>query len=468
LTEYERRRLENIKRNEEMFAALKVRSRANDLADVATKRRRSGTLSYKLSPVKRVKAQSPIVLRRSLRTRGVKPDCGGLGDNFDEEKLVKDSRKSNSYTSSENSSQKCESIKMIDAYIGGIEGMERELVTKLKGHLEEDSDVGKFRPLSGSVDLDCLQLKEDHVARLLRGRIMSVKFFPTTSMQMVIVGNKSGDIAFWNVNSEIGDGISLYHPHSGPVGGITIDPFSISKVYTSCYDGCIRLMCVEKELFDMVYYTDYTVTTIALNPHNTNSLFFSEGKGGLNMMDMRRRKKMLSCDLHEARINTIDFHSERENLVATSSTDATACIWDLRKLGGDKATELRSIRHSRAVNSAYFSPGGKFLATTSYDDKVGVSSGANYEELSMIYHNNQTGRWISSFRGIWGWDDSWIFIGNMSRGIDAISVPEKKVISTLRSDHMTAIPCRFDSHPYDVGTLAGGTSGGQVYIWSRS
>lgn len=40
------------------------------------------------------------------------------------------------------------------------------------------------------------------------------------------------------------------------------------------------------------------------------------------------------------------------------------------------------------------------LASCSMDDTVGVVSGANFGETSMIKHDNQTGRWISSFRYI--------------------------------------------------------------------
>lgn len=71
-------------------------------------------------------------------------------------------------------------------------------------------------------------------------------------------------------------------------------------------------------------------------------------------------------------------------------------------------------------------------------------------------------------RGIWGWDDSYIYIGNMQRGVDVISVADKKLDFTLRSEHMTAIPCRFDAHQEKVGMLAGATSGGQIYIWTAS
>lgn len=71
--------------------------------------------------------------------------------------------------------------------------------------------------------------------------------------------------------------------------------------------------------------------------------------------------------------------------------------------------------------------------------------------------------WI---RGIWGWDDSYVFIGNMKRGIDVISVASEKIVTTLESELVSAIPCRFDAHPCNVGMLAGATSGGQVYIWT--
>lgn len=119
----------------------------------------------------------------------------------------------------------------------------------------------------------------------------------------------------------------------------------------------------------------------------------------------------------------------------------------------------------------------------------------------MISHNNQTGRWISSFRyaacssnvmslhyenwmemkfnltllfflfdfrAIWGWDDSSIFIGNMKRGVDVISPAHSKIVMTLQSPEVSAIPCRFHAHPYQLGTLAGATSGGQIYTWTLS
>ncbi|KAK8629694.1 hypothetical protein V6N13_078526 [Hibiscus sabdariffa] len=52
----------------------------------------------------------------------------------------------------------------------------------------------------------------------------------------------------------------------------------------------------------------------------------------------------------------------------------------------------------------------------------------------------------------------------MKRGVDVIS-PAQRTVMTLQSLEMSAIPSRFDAHPYEIGMLAGATSGGQVYLW---
>ncbi|CAA0819964.1 DROUGHT SENSITIVE 1 [Striga hermonthica] len=462
-----------------MLAALKIRSTLNDLY-AANKRQRAECKSYKRSPLKKPKPETPVVLRRSLRTRGVPPDAAtaaGLDDDLVDEKQIKDI---SHLSSNKKSPRRKGPLPLTDAYRGddGLEYKLKETFSfswkSLQGEGDgvpcDFKDVEKLnvtKKMRGAVDVTALELRPENVARLVPGRIMNVRFFPTLDMQMVVVGNKFGDIGFWNVNGERtgDDGIYLFHPHSGPVSGITIDPFSISKMYSSCYDGFIRMMDVEKEVFDLIHFSESSIFSTCLSPHDVKSLYFSEG-GAVRMLDVRAGKCLLSCDLHVDRVNTIDFSSENENVMATSSTDSTACIWDLRRLNANKPTPLKTVNHRRAVHSAFFSPTGKFLATTSLDDKVGLSTGANYENTYMMSHFNQTGRWISTFRGIWGWDDSSIFIGNMKRGIDVISIPDKKTVATLKSDLMTAIPCRFDAHPYYVGMLAGATGGGQVYIWN--
>lgn len=140
------------------------------------------------------------------------------------------------------------------------------------------------------------------------------------------------------------------------------------QVYTSCYDGLVRLMDAEKEIFDMVYNSDECIYALSQPKNEANCLYFGEGRGGFTVWDNRIGKCSSRLDLHESRINTIDFNPENPHIVATSSSDGTACTWDLRYTGGDKLKALRTFTHKKAVQSAYFSPSGSSLATTRYGD----------------------------------------------------------------------------------------------------
>ncbi|KVH88727.1 WD repeat-containing protein 76 [Cynara cardunculus var. scolymus] len=462
LTEYERKRLENIKRNDELLASLKIHSKLADLS-ASAKRQRLQIKSYRVSPEKKVKPETPIVIRRSLRTQGKEPDSATIPKS-----LVIPKKPPHELVP----------ISMADA--NTCSESDQVLVEKILSVCrmkDGDSDGGYAKKgiglrVRGSIDLESMELAPENIARVVAGRILSVKFFPSADMRMVVVGDKFGNVGFWNVDSENedGDGIHTYQPHSAPVSGILIHPFCMNKIITSCYDGLIRLLDIEKEIFGLAYSTDDSIFSMSQRPDDMNSTYFGEGNGVLCIWDERSGKTSLSWNLHESRINTIDFNSENTNTMATCSSDGTACIWDLRKLSKRKPESLKLVAHKRAVHSAFFSPSGSLLATTSLDDTIGLVSGENYEDELMINHNNRTGRWLSTFRGVWGWDDSYMFVGNMKRGVDVISTAteEMRVVSTLESPHMSAIPCRFDPHPLNPGMLAGTTAGGQVYIWTSS
>ncbi|XP_028056073.1 WD repeat-containing protein 76-like isoform X2 [Camellia sinensis] len=303
--------------------------------------------------------------------------------------------------------------------------------------VNENVNFGYPIRVRGCVDLESMGLEPENIARFVPRRILVLRFFPSTDMKLIAVGNKFGNVGFWDFDAENedGDGIYLCCPHPRLVSGIVIQPFSISKVYTSCYDGFIRLMDVEKEIFDLVYFSDHAIFSISQRTNDAKSLYFSKGHGVLNIWDERAGKSSASWILHEDRINTIDFNSENTDIMATSSTDGTACIWDLRNIDADKPKCLKTFNHKRAVHSAYFSPSGSYLATT---------------------------------RAVWGWDDSYLFIGNMKRGVDVISTARRVRVATLQSPNLSAIPCRFDTHPYQIGMLAGSISGGQVYTWTTT
>ncbi|XP_047323643.1 WD repeat-containing protein 76 [Impatiens glandulifera] len=464
ITEYERRRLENIKRNDEMLTSLKIHSKLQEIS-TAVKRERTQSKRYKVSPTKKPRSETSTIIRRSLRVRGQPPDAAtinGLKDDF-----VETPRKSiNSKPFSKPFPPNLGPISMRDAY--SSDDYDVELSEKiLSASSNCESCFDEKLEVSKMIDLDLLKLKPENIARVLPNRILSMKFLPSIDMKMIVAGNNLGNVCFWDIDSDKkGDGIYLFRPHSAPVSGIAVQSFSQAKVFSSGYDGCVRLMDVEKEVFDLLYSSDDAIFSLGQQPNNQKSLYFGEGKGVVNVWDNNAGKSSNSWALHESRINTIDFNPANANVMATSSSDGTACIWDLRKMNKDKPRCIREVLHEKAVNSAYFSPSGGSLATISYDNKIGLSTGATFENITMISHYNHTGRWISPFRAIWSWDDSSLFVGNMRRGVDVISTEQKRTETTLQSPHLSAITCRFDIHPYHVGMLAGATSGGQIYIWT--
>ncbi|KAF7846943.1 hypothetical protein BT93_L3550 [Corymbia citriodora subsp. variegata] len=415
LTEYERKRLENIKRNDEMMAALKLQSKAAQLSASSKRQKIEGkTKTYAVKTYRKPKDEAPLVIRRSLRTRGMPPDSKGLEDDFDDAaapsrgleskpkfspgnlgpfsmgdaydgsgsgdaflramwRVSKKAEMGGSVEGGSSGGRGCEGESSRDSVAGVSESPigcgdiktedSSEFVSTLK--MEDSSGSGiKREGVDDSLEfISSLTLEEENVARVVPGRAMVVKFLPTTELRMVAVGNKYGNVGFWNMDpkGEEGDGIYLYHPHSGPIGGISIQPFNIAKIFTCCFDGFVRMMDAEKEIFDLVHASDDAIFSLSQRPNDGSCLYFGEGRGGLNIWDLRVGKSTAFWALHEERINTIDFKSQDSFVFATGSSEGTACIWDLRRMGPES---LQVIEHERAVHSAYFSPSGSCLATT--------------------------------------------------------------------------------------------------------
>ena len=68
------------------------------------------------------------------------------------------------------------------------------------------------------------------------------------------------------------------------------------------------------------------------------------------------------------------------DLVVTASADGTARVWDASD--GASRGELRG--HSRSVNSASFSPDGRFIVTAGNDATVRLWDASRFEQVRMI------------------------------------------------------------------------------------
>lgn len=215
---------------------------------------RAETKSYKVSPEKKQKTETPIVLRRSLRTRGMPPDSSTdetpkSSPKEDLESILKEEP----FSGPISMASACRTVgsdkKLLEIILSSSRNAKRSMSDDAicdsnNGILgNEDFVSSKGGKIGRLVDIKGLKLEQRNVARVVHGRIFTVRFFPARDTRVVVVGNKKGDIGFWNIDAEDedGDGIHVYHPHSAPVSGILFDSFSLSKVNELLY-FCIHII----------------------------------------------------------------------------------------------------------------------------------------------------------------------------------------------------------------------------------
>ncbi|CAI8610474.1 unnamed protein product [Vicia faba] len=442
LSEYELKRLENIRRNTEMISALKIYSKASQLF-------KPPSAVTKLKSEKKPKTETPNATRFSLRTRGVATDP------------------SNSlfYSNTKSSNPNIlDHLPMKEAYKGTHSDC--SFIETLK---QQSNGTAKMNKTECSFELESMSLNPENISNVVPGRITQTRFFPSNDFKMIVAGDNSGNIGFWNVGQSE---VFLYRPHETIISGIVVQSHCLSKIYTGCNDGFARMMDVEKEIFDIVYKSSDKACISALSqPKNeANCLYLAEGSGVLTVWDKRigTCSSLSGLALHRMRINTIDFNPENPHIAVTSSSDGNACTWDFRRIGGmgkgGNFPALRRFSHEMALQSAYFSPSGRSLAITSKNNTIVIYSGVNLKDAAFV--NDVRSQTLSIFRAIWGWDDSYLFTGSTKRGIGIVSTAQKATVMTLESPLVPAVPHKFDAHSYEVGMLAAGTGGGQVCVWT--
>ena len=110
---------------------------------------------------------------------------------------------------------------------------------------------------------------------------------------------------------------------------------------------------------------------------------------------------------------TISVHPLKKELVVGTSKQ-TCMLFDVRSVKEMNSRVMpiqEYIGHTRAISSAFLSPlTGEKLATVAYDNKIRFYEvgGPNKTESpsKSIHHNNQTGRWLSTFQ-VWNYILEW-------------------------------------------------------------
>ena len=148
-------------------------------------------------------------------------------------------------------------------------------------------------------------------------------------------------------------------------------------------------------------------------------------------------------------------------------------MWDIRKFQGSKSKAVpkpvATQQVGLSISSSYFSPSGGSLLSTSFANKIDLVDNAHKMKGTMkptksIQHNNQTGRWLSTFMPCWHPKQD-IFVSGSMKKPRCIEVFDHKgkLLREVTGDSLTAVASRCCFHPStEKSILIGGNSSGRV------
>lgn len=193
---------------------------------------------------------------------------------------------------------------------------------------------------------------------------------------------------------------------------MTFDQFDPSKLISTSYDGTVRLFDIQHQKSSVLFgfdeddsaYTTYHAQV------DKDCFLVSLGRSGLvGLIDPRVSNTSTSANFkvyEKASPKMVSLHPTQRHLFVAPSSKGDCGIFDMRNPGKGK-TLMKPIKqligHGKAISSAKFSSvTGCRIVTVSYDNKLRIFDTTSKPEIikpyKSIHHNNQTGRWLTTFK----------------------------------------------------------------------
>eukprot|EP01032_Pedospumella_encystans_P014180 gene14180-16305_t len=543
ISDYERARLENIQRNEMFLASLGLESVKSSLVQSAAAR---APIRKKAVAVRKPVQSAP--LRRSGRVtiEKLQEEIALLERSGDSEALA--ARKAELDAMMAKRQEGSYQV-VIDATAEG----EREWKRKDEGPLFFDAmtyDEGKYDRAKAVVDLKSmvqelhnfhvhdtkkepravqaideytaslqkLTINNGEVTKLAENRLTSVFVHPTTEKIVVFAGDKSGNLGVWDVSkmesSDI-EGVYKYQPHASNIARIDVSPLNPTSVYSTSYDGTVQLFDTEKEAFTLAfmapeeqygfYYTDANFLH-----DQPKCLYVSTNDACAALVDFRASNRAYQwkreCEMGY-RLNSVQQHPTQPHLIVTAERNAVV-LYDVRKGAANSAAKLTSSLkalkilegHTHSINAAYISPDGEYLVSVGQDHTLRTwrNFSLPHEDADCVVtrHDNNTGRWLSTFRPAFDPKHPHAFaLGSMikqrrveifspvslgksfatpdgaKKGTKKAAAQESskepydlKLLHNLENEWLASVCSRNAFHP-TLNVLVGGNSSGRVHVF---
>ncbi|KAF1949310.1 WD repeat-containing protein [Byssothecium circinans] len=511
LSEYERKRQENIAKTQALLRNLELEAAEAGLAPTT-----KGPSSAKPRPkpkkaaVKKIEQEEVVPRRTSSRLKGIEADSETAKRKAEEEHEAR------------READKAKRQRISDAYnFNDIVVAGREW--DMNGNFL--STVGPAKPNERTFDDEDVKETTDKQLKALRQkmsglglwpefepnelkitpeRIYSLGMHPTTEKPLVFAGDKLGNLGICDCSQKApevddedvdaeGPSITTLKPHTRTIHTFQFSPHDPNALYSASYDSTVRKLDLAKGVAVQVYAPsdaseDAPLSGVEIAQNDANTLFFSTLDGRFGMYDMRTPpEKAAGLDifqLSEKKIGGFSLHPQQPHIVATASLDRTLKLWDLRKISGKDEWRLPALlgeHESRlSVSHAAFSSDGH-VATTSYDNTIKIhdfSKAANWnmgmsltdadmKPTVRLPYNTQTGRWVTILRAQWQQQPldgvQRFCIGNMNRFVD-IYTAKGQQLAQLGGEGITAVPAVAKFHPTQ-DWVAAGTASGKLCLW---
>jgi len=316
---------------------------------------------------------------------------------------------------------------------------------------------------------------ENQAVKIVPERIYSTTFHP--SKLLACAGDKIGHLGLWNIDAESSEtnGVSLFKPHSGAISSLEWNCDG-SALYSLSYDNTIRALDVNTQSFNTIFAT-YDSDSYKNKPGyypddgswiqygclHENGYFMSTSYGDVLHLDLRSKQVTFSHNLDEKKINTLSIHNDGYSMV-TAGLSRTIQLFDIRKLG-KKNKAIASHSFSKSVNSAFFSPSGTHLLVTTMNDTIEIYKDFQLKQPHRrINHNNQTGRWLTTFQAKWHPTEDIFCAGSMNqpRGIEVFN--PNGIVRCVRGDMLQSVASRCCFWGGEELMVLGGNSSGKAFL----
>jgi WD40 repeat protein len=491
-SDYEQRRMENIRRNEEFLAAMDLAEEQSALRRVGAKEKRTGGGGGGGASSRKRKAELTEPTRRSSRVRGVEAEHiyvessqggkivigkGAPSDPTRQLTMLGDSSTAVKPTSSS------ERSRFNDQVLALGEADDEDLLARLR---EASASSSSAQGAADAADSSAqglvtrfasLSCGESH--KLVPERAYSVALWD----QLCAVGDKEGNVGVARIGGTVES--TAFRPHVGTVNVLT---FGHGSLFSFSYDGTVRRMPLARPgEFLMAFATgkaesngdDVWLQHGAVVGSDCGTAWLAFSDGTVLCRDLAADRELWSFAAHDKKVQTVSLSPDQRYL-ATASLDRSVKLWDLRKAQSGKSAAksalLGTFEDANSINSCSFNAGGSKLLAVGQSQRLHlfaspqVCSGGQLKPAHSLAHDNRTGRYLAVFHAAWDPRDDDAFVcGSMlqPRRIELFNAKDKiKLVLNLAGDGLSSVCSRNAFHP-TLDIVAGVNASGRLHLFGN-